>query len=251
MSLYSSAATLSVAVLLSACTLPPTPPPARVGEIGGLQTDPKDTSREAIVQRVGVYPSAGAESCRLRVAMTFARPDGVPLPPPADAGPIDGGHAYDVTLGRGALQVDCQLAGGGWETRRIETYFDPDEHESAVAGAALGAALGGGLLGVLMTQDRMSGSENWPGFNYFTPVIHVVPPSLRADPAAMATLRKTAASRWDQAAAAMKAQCDAGKPAIHICNPQTIQALRAIDEAYLAGAKAPAAPVPAPGAPGS
>ncbi len=248
----SGLAALSATFLLAACTLPPTPPPARVGEIGGLQTDPKDTRKEAIVQRIGVYPADGAQNCRLRVVMTFQRPDGVALPPPRDAGPVEGGEAYDVTLGRGVLQVDCQVAGGAWETRRIETHFDPDEHESAVASAALGAALGGGLLGVLMTQDRMSGSENWPGFNYFPPVIHVVPPALRADPAAMAAVRKSAAARWDQAVAAMAAQCEAREPLIHICNPQTVQALRAIDEAYLTAAPATPAPAkPAKGAPGS
>lgn len=238
-------------MLLAACTLPPTPPPGRVGDIGGLQTDPNDTRKEAMVQRIGVYPASGAQNCRMRVVMTFQRPDGVALPPPRDAGPIEGGAAYDVTLGRGALQVDCQIANGGWESRRIETYFDPDEHESVVAGAAVGAALSGGLLGVLMTQDRMDGSENWPGFNYFPPVIHIVPPALRADPAAMTALRKTAARRWDEATNAMKAQCDASKPAIHICNPQTVQALRAIDEAYLAGTEPAASPAPAKGAPGT
>lgn len=121
MKLQSVFAALLAALSVAACAAIPTPPPGAVGQVGAVQTDPKDATREVAVERIALYGSPDLSNCKARTAMTFVHALGVPLPQPALVGPTEGGQIYDIPTGRGVLQMDCQTAGGGWETRKVET----------------------------------------------------------------------------------------------------------------------------------
>ena len=104
MKLRSVLAALAAALSLAACAALPTPPPAAVGQLGAVQTDPKDTTREVAVQRIAFYPSADASNCKMRTALSYVHPTGAVIPPPVPIDAPDGVSTIErITIARSAL----------------------------------------------------------------------------------------------------------------------------------------------------